>query len=95
MTDHKDGNDGEEETLQLHARRHYHKRKRHQRHHPGINGNEHAGTRIADMKVGSDIGKKSDGHKFGGIKHKDSEGQPYQGQPSLISTLKKIRNFVR
>ena len=82
MAHNKQGYNGEQKPLQLHLRHHYHQRQRHYSNHPGVHRDEQTGARLADIKVGGNVGEQADRHKLGGVEHEHGKGKPYKGQPS-------------
>ena len=64
MAHHKEGDDGEQQPLELHRRHHHHEGQRHERHHPRIDRHQQSCPHLADVQVGGNVAEQTYGHKL-------------------------------
>ena len=76
--DHKQRN---QQLAALHLACQQHKRQRHQRHHPGVDGQHNARLRGFHMEARGDIGEQAHRDKLGGIKDKCRDRKRNHPQP--------------
>ena len=71
----KQNKQADEQPPALHFAGQQHKRQRHQRHHPRINGEHHAHLGGFHAEAAGNIGQQTDRGEFCGVKNKRGDGQ--------------------
>ena len=70
--DHKQAN---QQLSPLHLAGQQHKRQRHQRHHPGVDGQHNAHLRRLHLEAVGYVRQQPNRNKFSGIENKRSDGE--------------------